>query len=286
MRKLGAALRFITTPFRLIIRWFFQVASEFKSFFSKEIEDSPVADVVERTIEHPGVLLEHIDALRKHLLRAAVFLFITSAFSFIFVQKILQFLTWPLEGGLASLEAVDVTEPIGTVMRVILLSGFALAFPYTALELWLFIAPAISPRSRLYSLLAIPVATLLFIGGMAFAYFIMLPTALPFLLHFMNIATIPRPSSYFPFVTGLLFWIGAAFEFPLVIFLLATLGLVKAETLRQQWRLAIVIISIIAALVTPTVDPINMGLVMGPMIVLYFISILLAKIGQNRRHTE
>ena len=182
-----------------------------------------------------------------------------------------------------SLVAIEVTEPIGTVMRVALLTGFAMAFPYIALEMWLFIAPGLSRRARLYGLFAIPVATLFFIGGMAFAYYVMLPTAIPFLLNFMGIKTIPRPSSYVKFVTAIMFWIGIAFEFPLVIFFLAKIGLVNYKILLQQWRLAIIIIAVAAAVITPTVDPINMSLVMGPMIVLYFLSILLARIAQPRQ---
>jgi sec-independent protein translocase protein TatC len=138
-------------------------------------------------------------------------------------------------------------------------------------------------RARLIGLTAIPIAFLFFISGMAFAYYVMMPTALPFLVGFMNIPTAIRPSSYVRFVTGLMFWIGAAFEFPLVIFVLAGMGLVKAQTLAAQWRIAIVIIAIAAAAITPTIDPVNMGLVMGPMIVLYFLSIGLAYLAQGRR---
>ena len=177
--------------------------------------------------------------------------------------------------------AIEVTEPIGTVMRVSLLTGFAIAFPYIALEIWMFVAPGLHLRSRLWSLLAIPVATSFFLGGMAFAYFVMLPAALPFLLNFMGIETIPRPASYIQFITTILFWIGVAFEFPLVIFLLAKIGLIHAKTLQQQWRIAIVVIAIISALITPTIDPVNMALVMGPMIFLYFFSIFLAKIARS-----
>jgi sec-independent protein translocase protein TatC len=168
-------------------------------------------------------------------------------------------------------------------MRVALLGGFALAFPYIALEIWMFIAPGISRRSRLFSLVAIPIATLFFLGGMAFAFYVMMPTALPFLLNFAGITTIPRPSSYIKFVTGIMFWLGVAFEFPLVVYLLAGLGIVNAKMLSDQWRLAIVVIALIAAAITPTVDPVNMALVMGPMIVLYFLSIGLAKIAQRKR---
>jgi len=290
MRKaLRSLWRILTAPFRFIVRlwcaiwgWFSRKNNEIRSFFSEEVEDAPVGDALNKAFENPSGLFEHLDALRKHLFRAVIALGLTTAFSFTFFTPILELLSRPLEGGMESLVAIEVTEPIGTVMRVSLLTGFALAFPYVALELWLFIAPGLSRKARLYGLFAIPVATAFFIGGMAFAYFVMLPTALPFLLNFMGINTIPRPSSYVKFVTSMMFWIGIAFEFPLVIFLLAKLGFVNARVLAKQWRYAIVIIAVIGALVTPTVDPVNMSLVMLPMIVLYGFSIILAFIAQPK----
>ena len=290
MRKaLRSLWRILTAPFRFILRllraisgWFSRKANEIRIFFSEEVEDAPVGDSLNKAFENPTGLFEHLDALRKHLFRAVMALAITTAFSFAFFTPILELLSRPLEGGMDSLVAIEVTEPIGTVMRVSLLTGFAMAFPYIALELWLFIAPGLSRKARLWGLFAIPVATAFFIAGMAFAYFVMLPTALPFLLNFMGINTIPRPSSYVKFVTSLMFWIGIAFEFPLVIFLMAKLGWVNARALAKQWRYAIVVIAVIGALVTPTVDPVNMSLVMLPMIVLYGFSIVLAFIAQPK----
>jgi sec-independent protein translocase protein TatC len=113
-----------------------------------------------------------------------------------------------------------------------------------------------------------------------------MPSALPWLLSFMGMTTIPRPLSYIQFTTGLMFWIGAAFEFPLIIYVLARVGLIKAEVLAKQWRLAVVVIAIVAAAITPTIDPVNMSLVMGPMIVLYFLSIGLAKLAQRGREKK
>jgi sec-independent protein translocase protein TatC len=280
-RIISAPFRFIAWFIRSIIRWISRVVQEIKNFFTEEVEDAPVGDALNKAFDHPQDLFVHLNALRKHLFRALAFLVITTAISFTFNRKIIDLLSSPI-GGINSLVAIEVTEPIGTVMRVALLSGFALAFPYIALEIWLFVAPGLSRRSRVYGLFAIPFATLFFVGGMAFAYYVMLPTALPFLLNFMGIQTIPRPSSYIKFTTGLLFWIGISFEFPLVIFLLAKIGLIKASVLMQQWRIAIVIIAVVSAVVTPTIDPVNMGLVMGPMILLYFFSVLLAKIAQPR----
>lgn len=254
-----------------------------REFFSEEVEDAPLADALEKAVAHPDEILRELNALRKHLVRGALALVLTTALSFTYFEQILAWLARPLPGGMAALQAIEVTEPIGTVMRVSLFTGFALAFPYIALELWLFVGPGLSRASRLWGLFAIPVATLFFIGGMAFAYYVMMPTALPFLLTFMGINTIPRPSNYVSFVTGLMFWIGIAFEFPLVIFLLARLGLVNARMLAVQWRIAVVIMAVIAAIITPTVDPVNMSLVMLPMLGLYLLSILLALFARPRR---
>jgi sec-independent protein translocase protein TatC len=164
-----------------------------------------------------------------------------------------------------------------------LLCGFAIALPYIVLELWLFAAPGLSKNSRIFGLAAIPIAALFFLGGLAFAYFVMLPTAIPFLVNFMGMQTELRPSSYIKFVTGVMFWIGVAFEFPLVIYVLARLGFVSARVLANQWRLAVVILAVVSAAITPTVDPVNMAIVMGPMLVLYFISIGLAFLAQRGR---
>ncbi|MEJ2261900.1 MAG: twin-arginine translocase subunit TatC [Anaerolineales bacterium] len=277
-RILRAIWRILTAPFR----WIGVLLSELSQFLTEEPEDTPLGDSFQKAVEHPQDLLYHLNALRKHLFRAIGFLFLTTVLSFAFTSQIIDFLAQPV-GGIGKLIAIDPTEPIGVFMRVALLSGFALAFPYIALELWLFAAPGLRKDSRLFALAAIPIATLFFLGGMAFAYFVMMPRALPFLLNFMGLTTQARPSSYIRFVTGVMFWIGVAFEFPLAIYVLARIGLVRGEMLAHQWRLAIVIIAVAAAAITPTVDPVNMALVMGPMIVLYFLSIALAYLAQRGR---
>jgi sec-independent protein translocase protein TatC len=294
MRKILRSIwKVITAPFRFIKWIVLSIGTTLKkgsqnvaSFFKEEeIDDAPIGETLATTIENPQALLPHINALRKHLLRVVLVIIVTTAISFLFVQEILRLLAAPMAGGIKELVAIDVTENIGTVMRVTLLSGFTIALPYLIFEIWLFIAPALKLSSRIKGLLAIPAAIILFVGGMAFAFFVMLPTALPFLFNFMGLTTQPRPSSYYNFVTTIMFWLGVTFEFPLAIYLLANLGLIKAKTLASQWRLAIVIIAVIAAAITPTVDPVNMGLVMAPMIVLYFISIGLAYIAQRNRTT-
>lgn len=280
----------ITAPFRFLF-WLFKtvftgIGKFFKTiylFFSEEEEESSLPDAFAKTIQNPLGLWVHINELRKHLFRALIYMIIASSIAFVFITPIMDFMALPLEGGINSLQAVDVTEPVGTVMRVTLLAGITLSFPLIVLEIWLFIAPGLKRAERFFTLLSMPFAYVFFLFGMAFAYYLMLPAALPILLNFMGLSTLPRPNSYFPFVVNLLFWMGMSFEFPLVIFVLARIGMVTAQNLINQWRMAIVVIAILAAAITTTTDPANMAMVMVPMAILYFISILLAFIAQKRK---
>lgn len=293
MRKLLENIWFlIKLPF-LIVRWITRqlfhwgrnIYKTIHFLLTEEEEDIPIEDTLTKTIQNPSGIFEHINDLRKHIFRALIFLIITTSISFIYTAQIIDFLARPV-GGLQKLVAIDVTEPIGVFMRVALLTGFTIALPYIIFELWLFVAPGLKKRTRLGSLVTIPVATALFFSGMAFAYFILLPVGIPWLTQVMGIRTEVRPSSYVQFVTTVLFWIGLAFEFPLIIYFLALVGLVRAKVLLDQWRFAVVIIAILAATITPTVDPINMSLVMLPMITLYFISIGLASIAERTRQKQ
>lgn len=291
MRKILLTLwRILTFPFwlvwstlRLVGRFIGRISNDIRELLTEEPEDEPLADTIQKTVENPGGLMEHVDALRRNIFRALAGLALTTAVSFLYTRQLIDLLAKPV-GGIQALVAIDPTEPVGVYMRVALLSGFTLALPYIAFELWLFIAPGISRSARLFSLAAIPVATLFFIGGMAFTYFVMLPAAIPFLVNFIFGMTVElRPASYVRFVTSVMFWIGISFEFPLIIYVLARIGLVRARVLAQQWRLAVVIIALLAAIITPTIDPVNMALVMGPLIILYFISIGLAYLARREK---
>jgi sec-independent protein translocase protein TatC len=289
MRKFFSGLwRLVTAPFRLlwqIVTFPFRSIRQMREFLTDEPEEHDLVDVLSTTISDKDIrqsLWDHVEELRKHLLRSLLALAITVGISFIFTEPLIRFLAQPV-GGLETLRAIEVTESIGVFMKVALLSGLALCFPYIAFEFWLFAAPGLRARSRSFGLIAIPLATLLFLCGMAFAYYIMMPAALPFLLNFMGIQAELRPASYYSFVTGVMFWIGVAFEFPLVVYALTSIGFIKPDVLAEQWRLAVIIIAVLSAAITPTVDPVNMALVMGPMILLYFISIGLSRIAYRGR---
>ncbi len=295
MRKFFLGLwRMVTFPFRLvfnIVAFPFRAVYHFQKYINTEPDERPIADVfVDLTTNSDTrqMLWDQVEALRMHLLRAVVALSIAVIATFWVAQDVMEFLAIPV-GGLEKLQAIQVTEEIGVFMRVSMTAGIALAFPYIALEAWLFAAPGLRPREKKFGLVGIPLATLLFLTGMAFTYYVLLPAALPFLGSFTKIAQFWSAREYFAFVTGLMIWIGVFFEFPLVIFVLSSMGLVEPKFLAEQWRLAIIIIAILAAAITPTIDPINMGLVMLPMILLYFISIGLSYIayaGRKQRNAE
>ncbi len=286
MRKLLLDLwKILTFPFRLLWRLValpVKVIKRIYVFLTFEPEDQPLADALATAVQQPASALEHLDALRKHLFRMLIAVAVGVVICGAFTSQIIDILAQPI-GGLDALQAIDPTETVGVFMKVALWGGFSLAVPYIAFEFWLFAAPGLSARARRSSLLAIPLTLIFFLGGMYFAYRFLLPTALPFLLNFMDIRTIPRVSSYTGFVTSLMFWIGVAFEFPLVIYVLTLVGLIKPRMLVQQWRIAVVLIAVLAAAITPTVDPVNMTLVMAPMLVLYFFSIGLSYLAMATR---
>jgi sec-independent protein translocase protein TatC len=284
MRRFFAHLWWIViAPVRLLLWPFRRV----RQFIDYEPDETTAGDAFAQTLQSPGVLFDHLQALRGHLMRSLIALGLGTTVGFTFAQRILDWMSEPI-GGIEALQAIEVTESVGAFMKVSLLTGFVLAFPYILLEVFAFINPGLKRRERILLLTSIPAATLLFIAGVSFAYFVMLPAALPFLLNFLGIQTVPRPSNYISFTTNLLFWIGVSFTFPLIMFALASVGMVRSGSLLKGWRFAIVGIAVMAAAITPTVDPVNMSLLMLPMVVLYGLSILLAAVAERarRRRTE
>jgi sec-independent protein translocase protein TatC len=265
----------VAKPFRWVGNIVSTPLKRIGAFFREEPGDTPMVDSLQIAFEEPDSFLEHVGALRKHMLRSLGVLLICAVLGFIYLPDMLEYIAQPI-GGLEELSAVEVTEPIGVGMRVVFLAAFAAAFPYIITEVFLFIAPALSRRSRVIGLLAIPLVVLFFFGGMAFAYYLIVPTGLPVLLNFLNVPTAIRPASYIRFITGLMFWFGAIFEFPLLAYILTVMRILSTQALIKNWRIAVVVIAILAAVITPTIDPINMLLVMVPLLLLYLFSILLS----------
>jgi sec-independent protein translocase protein TatC len=218
---------------------------------------------------------DHVEELRHRLLIALIALALTTAGSFLFAERIIVLLAEPV-GSIDALQSIEVTENVAVFMRVSLLSGVAIAMPVILYELLAFIIPGLKVNEKRWVILAVFFGTVLFLVGAAFSYFVMLPASLTFLLQFLGVETKPRLSSYIGFITSLIFWMGIGFQFPILVFSLAKLRIVSVKSLVKGWRYAIVLIAILAAMITPTVDPVNMAILMAPLFLLYLLSILFA----------
>jgi sec-independent protein translocase protein TatC len=296
-------LQFLASPFRRVHDFLYQVP-----------DDTPLAETVGSALgTREGLkglwegLAEHLLALRGHLLRSVIALGLTTFLCFTYSEALMKLLAYPLgdpaaaaeagaEGGVSGwlekmlaqgadgldrLQVIEPTEAIGVFMRVALLGGVILAFPWITFELFLFVAPGLMPRSRIVLLMGIPLVVVFFLAGVAFCFFVMLPATVPFLYNFLGFKAAWRPSAYFELLTTLMFWVGVIFEMPLAAYLLAAARLITARQLVAVWRFAVVIIAVAAAAITPTVDPVNMAMVMAPMILLYIISIFAALIARR-----
>jgi len=224
-------------------------------------------------------LLEHLEELRRRLLICLVAVAIGTAIAFIFSDALMEVLL-RLAGPDIQVQAIEVPEKFTTSMRLALIMGIALAMPVLIHQTWLFLRPALFPHERRYILLGLPLVTLFFVGGVLFSYFLALPAALRFLLNFGSglVSTRPQLGPYLSFVSTLLLWSGISFELPVFLFFLAKIHVLDWRRLARWRKYAFLIICILAAVITPTPDPVNMMIVALPLYLLYEIGILLARL--------
>jgi sec-independent protein translocase protein TatC len=232
-------------------------------------------------------LLGHLNELKENLVRIALALVVWGAASFPIAKRILEALIWPMKRyeGTYKIIATKPTTTIGLFMKISLFSGAIFAMPWIVHQVLLFVLPALTRREKRALVWIIPGATLFFLVGALFAYLVMVPTAIPWLLGFWSdvIEQNWMVDEYIPFVTGLIFWVGVSFETPLIMAFLSRMGVVTSKQLLSVWKFAVVGIAVLAALITPTPDPFNMSLVMAPLVSLYFLGVLLAKLVQAKR---
>lgn len=232
-------------------------------------------------------LLEHLNELRKHLTRAAIGLLVATVLSFVFAEQLLLFLLDPYASSVPSggeLQTLRPTEGIETFFKVSLMSGAILSMPYTLIEIWRFISPALTNKEKRLVFIFLPSALGLFLIGISFAWFVLMPAAVFFLAGFLPDIFSPEWTSqeYISFVVSMLFWLGVSFEMPVIVYFVGRGGLVSGTALREQWRIAVVGVAVLAALITPSVDPVTMLLTMAPLLVLYGMSIVTANIGYRQ----
>ena len=238
-------------------------------------------------------ILQHLRELRRRVAICVVALLIGSVVSFAFFEQIIEWLVRPARdlqtGAGGQLVYTEVTELLTTSIKVSFVAGFVLAFPIILYQIIMFVAPGLTGREKRYLLGFLPGALLVFACGVGFAYFVMTPPALHFLLTFGEGVAVPliKVSNIVNLMIRLLFWMGLVFETPLVMYLLAQIGLVDARKLSRFRRYWVVVAFVMGAIITPTFDPINQALVAVPLLVLYELGILLARLaGRGKRSTN
>jgi len=236
-------------------------------------------------------IFQHLAELRRRVIISALALLAGSAVSFAFFRQLIELLVRPardLQTGVGSqLVFTEVTELLTTSFKVSFVAGFILAFPVILYQVVMFIAPGLTAKERRYLLGFLPGAMLAFASGVAFGYFVLTPPALHFLLTFGGDVAVPmiRVSNIVDLMIRLLFWMGIAFETPLVICLLAQLGIVTVRGLSRFRRYWFVVAFILGAIITPTFDPVNQSLVAVPLLALYEVGVLLARLVARGRRT-
>jgi sec-independent protein translocase protein TatC len=225
-------------------------------------------------------VVEHLDELRNRVIVSVVALVVAFAVAYGFHDQLLELLERPLperyeDSGLITLSP---TEPFFTVLKVCAYTALLAALPVWLYQLYAFVIPAVQDQPRRRMLLVVAGASLLFVAGVAFGYLVVLPVALDFLLGFGDdiFLTQVRAGEYFGFVTTLMLASGLMFEVPVAMLALARIGVTSADFYIRHWRVAIVLIAALAAIL-PGGDPFSMLLLMIPQILLYLLGIWLAK---------
>ncbi len=239
--------------------------------------------------------LDHLEELRWRLIKALLGVAAGSALSFILIQQIFDFLVRPYQAALDTLAATNAIPELAADSRLVFLgptagfmiylklaltAGLMFALPVIFYQLWKFVAPGLLTKERMVVPRFTASATLCFIAGAAFCYYLVLPYGLSFLLSFQTPQLVAMISieEYFGFVTTILLVFGVLFEMPVLTYLLARLRIVTPEFLRQKRRYGIVSIFVLAAVLTPTVDAFTQVLLAAPLMVLYEVSIWVAKV--------
>ncbi len=233
--------------------------------------------------------LDHLEELRMRFFRAALAVVFFSAIAAYFADFLVkQVLLAPL---LAVGLKAQVLTPYGimmTYMETVIVVGIIAAMPFILYQLWKFVAPGLMPNERRYASSIVFFTSICFLSGVAFAYFIIIPTALKFFSTFgtdvfqLNIAI----DEYISFLLSLILGSGLVFELPMIAYFLTKIGILTPEIMRKYRRHAIVGILIIAAIVTPTPDILTQSLFAAPMILLYEVSIFISKFAQKKSKPE
>lgn len=261
-----------------------------KALSNPSVADANKAAADKEKEEKKAPISGHLKELRDRLLRSVIVVGVLVFASFFFGNTVLQWLRYPLDRAsqMAStmeqpvwidLFALSALENISVFFKVCLTSALIIAMPYLVYQILAFVTPGLTSKEKKLIFTALPFIIFMFLGGVAFAFFIALPPALSFLYTFnSDIASVlPSIADYVNLVTRMLLVVGLVFETPLIIMLLAKFGVVSPDWLSGKRKIWIVLAFVIAAIITPTPDPINQLIIAIPLILLLELGIFLAK---------
>ncbi|MFB3903102.1 MAG: twin-arginine translocase subunit TatC [Acidobacteriota bacterium] len=229
--------------------------------------------------------LEHLDELRRRILYSIIGMAGGFAVCWIFREQIFAFIQYPILQVLPKLVVTRPTEAFTIYMKVAFVGGIFVAAPVILIQVWMFIAPGLYRRERRFVLPFLLSSTTLFLLGGAFAYYIVLPPALRFLILDFGAQFTPMITAedYFDLVFIIIVGMGAVFQLPVLIAFLSMFGLITPRFLWKNFRYAFLLITIAAAVVSPTTDPFNLLLWTGPMVILYMVGIIVSWVFKRRR---
>ncbi len=234
--------------------------------------------------EEQLTLTEHLDELRKRIFAALVALVVGVVVAVVFDALLFDLLLRPLPKGMEQITTFSPAEPFMVSLKVWVIAGIMMVSPYLIYQFWAFIGPAFTASEKRYFYPIVASCSVLFLGGIVFAYILVLPRGLDFLLNFngeyFNVQN--RASDYFTFVAFFLLAFGLTFELPVILVLLAKVGVIDDRFLRKNRRYAILVEALLAAILTPSQDAFSMLALFIPLAILYEVSIVLARIVQPK----
>jgi sec-independent protein translocase protein TatC len=228
----------------------------------------------------------HLIELRDRIAKSVVAMVITTAISFIFAKTLIAILKAPARG--IEFQSITPTENIAVYFKVALAGGLIIAMPFLVYQMIAFIAPGLTSKEKKTILQLLPFIILLFSAGVLFAYFVALPPAMGFLGSFLGDVSpnVWRLNEYISVVSRMIIYVGLVFETPLIVMILARMGLVTPQWLANKRKLWFVLAFVLSALITPTMDPINQSIIAIPLIILLELSIILARFVYKKREEK
>lgn len=239
---------------------------------------SPLKTILRPQDEANMSLLEHLDELRSRILKIAIVFLVATIFGWIFKSYVYDLLLAPAPETMdGTLQFTSITDPLFTDVKLALYTALMITLPVLFYQAWAFVAPAVGEMGRLFTYTLITMASLLFVGGVAFGYYFVLPVGLNFLIGWdpSRFTEIITANSYLQFTTRFLLAFGVAFEVPAATYVGAKMGLITANSMREYRRHAIMVNAVIAAFITPA-DPFSMIMLAIPLVLLYEVSIFIA----------